>query len=533
MSSAQLLPNVLQTWFDSNGLPLSGGQIFSYIAGTATPQSTYTDESAGTPNTNPVVLNSAGQASIWLRTDLSYKIIVEDSLNNVLATIDHINIINPASVDKTKISANIANIALAQNGSGSIDVQVDNIYVQVNGSNQLTLKPGAITADFLPSTSKLEVIFKNTRDLSDPGSIKTIPQYEWSTPALLAGPTGPGSSAVVEWSPNGEFLALGSSSSPYISIYQRAGDVLTKLADPATIPGANVSSVSWSPCGDFLTATCSAPPYLIIYQRSGNDFTKLSDPASLPLLGASSTLGCRAFFSPNSDFLAVPYQTTGLGAVITLILYERSGITFTDITSGSGLDPADGIGRGLFFAWSPNSQFCCAIDKTTSLLVAFSRTDATFTPITAPVASYAGNIVYFNFSPDGNFFVVSLNIAPWVLIFSVSSTGVFSLLTSPITLTEAPIFPAWSENGEYLALSKSTTPYLLVYQVTNPTTSPTFTIQSAVGTPPATQPNGINWSQTKQYLALAGGTTPYIQIYKTASTLPGDSLLWSRGIPNV
>ena len=97
MSSAQLLPNVMQTWFNSNGFPLSGGQIFSYIAGTSTPQATYTDETAVTPNTNPVVLNSAGQAAVWLRTDLSYKIVVEDSLNNILSTTDNINIVNPGN----------------------------------------------------------------------------------------------------------------------------------------------------------------------------------------------------------------------------------------------------------------------------------------------------------------------------------------------------------------------------------------------------------------------------------------------------
>lgn len=532
MSTAQLMPPVYNTWLNANGIPLAGGQIFSYIAGTSTPQATYTDETAGTPNTNPLVLNSAGQGAVWLRTDLSYKIVVEDSLNNVLATYDNINIINPGSVDKTKVAANIAGAALAQNGSDSFDVQVDNVYISVNGSNQLTLIPGAITPDFFPSTSKLEVIFRNTRDLTDPGSIKTIPQYEWTTPSLLAGPTGPGICIFPKWSPNGEFLAVPNLGSPYILIYQNLGGVLTKLSDPGTIPSGSGLSVSWSPCGDFLAVTTSVSPYLIIYQRSGNTFTKLSDPGTLPTVGSATMLGIRCFFSPNSDFLAVPYSTIGSGAKIAFLIYERSGTTFTDITTGSGLDTVNGIGRGNIFAWSQDSKFCCAVDKSTSLIVSFSRADATFTPITAPVASYSGNIFNFNFSPDGNFFSVALSITPWILIFQFSN-GAFSLLTNPITLSENPAITDWAPNSEYLALAESSSPYLLIYKVTNPVTSPVFTIQPAVGTPPAAEPTGTHWSPTKQFLAVASATTPYIQIYKTASTLPGDSLLWSRGVPNI
>ncbi len=536
MSSAQLLPNVLQTWFTSNGTPLVGGQIFSYIAGTSTPQATYTDQTAGTPNTNPVVLNSAGQASIWLRTDLAYKIVVEDSLNNVLATYDNILITNLVSIDKTKLNSNIAGAGLSQNNSTkAFDVQTDGTTTNINGSNQVQVIPGAITVDFLPASSKQEVLLKNTRDLTDPGSTKYIPQFEWTTPSLIAGPTGPGTANSCKWSPNGEFLALGSATTPYIDIYQRSsGNVLTKLANPGTIPGGTVSQVSWSPCGDFLAVGTSATPYIIIYQRSGNAFTKLSDPGTLPTVGGGGAMvGIRPVFSPNSDFLALPYTTTGVGAGPKFLIYERSGTTFTDITSGSGLDTVNGIGSSNFFSWSPDSSFCCALDNSTHLVIAFKRTDATFTSITAPVAAYAGNILGHSFSPDGNFFAVSLLVTPWILIFTVSSTGVFALLTSPITLSEWPGVPSWSANSEYLCLNESSSPYLLIYKVTNPTTTPTFTVQTAVASPPSAQPNEMSWSPSKQFLAVCGGTTPYIQIYQTTSTLNGDALLWTRGVPNV
>lgn len=54
------------TFADANGVPLAGGCIFSYQGGTTTPQATYTDYTGGTPNTNPVILDSSGSAVMWL-----------------------------------------------------------------------------------------------------------------------------------------------------------------------------------------------------------------------------------------------------------------------------------------------------------------------------------------------------------------------------------------------------------------------------------------------------------------------------------
>ncbi len=50
-----------------DGLPLVGGCLYTYDAGTSTPRATYTDATGGTPNANPIVLDSAGRASIWLQ----------------------------------------------------------------------------------------------------------------------------------------------------------------------------------------------------------------------------------------------------------------------------------------------------------------------------------------------------------------------------------------------------------------------------------------------------------------------------------
>lgn len=93
---------------DANGAPLAGGLVYTYTAGTTTPKNSYTDSGAGTPNANPVVLDSAGRASIWLSGN--YKIVVKDSGGVTIHTDDNITS-STATGDMTKAVYDAANIA--------------------------------------------------------------------------------------------------------------------------------------------------------------------------------------------------------------------------------------------------------------------------------------------------------------------------------------------------------------------------------------------------------------------------------------
>jgi microcystin-dependent protein len=61
--------------FDSNGVPLVGGQLFTYITGTSTPLATYSDVNLTVPNSNPIVADGNGRfGSIFLGQTQAYKI---------------------------------------------------------------------------------------------------------------------------------------------------------------------------------------------------------------------------------------------------------------------------------------------------------------------------------------------------------------------------------------------------------------------------------------------------------------------------
>ena len=99
MPSVKLSPLFNDAQLDNNGLPLSGGQVYWYVAGTSTPVTVYTESSGSTVNTNPVVLNTRGEPvqPIWLPTGQAYKAVLTDAVGGLIRTIDNIYGVNDTS----------------------------------------------------------------------------------------------------------------------------------------------------------------------------------------------------------------------------------------------------------------------------------------------------------------------------------------------------------------------------------------------------------------------------------------------------
>jgi hypothetical protein len=74
------------------GLPLSGGKLYSYQAGSSTPLATYTTVSGTIANANPIILGTDGRApnEIWLTYGYNYKFILQDAVGGTIATYDDI-----------------------------------------------------------------------------------------------------------------------------------------------------------------------------------------------------------------------------------------------------------------------------------------------------------------------------------------------------------------------------------------------------------------------------------------------------------
>lgn len=87
MSSPGIYPKFHAT-DPSTGLPLVGGLLYTYAAGTSTPLATYADSGLTTPNANPVVLDATGDALLYCGP-VGYKFLLQNSLGVQLWSVDN------------------------------------------------------------------------------------------------------------------------------------------------------------------------------------------------------------------------------------------------------------------------------------------------------------------------------------------------------------------------------------------------------------------------------------------------------------
>lgn len=91
---------------DGNGNPLRGGKLYSYAAGTTTAKDTYSDAALTTANTNPITLDSNGEATVYLSGTYKFNLKTSDLAQVPGWPIDNIDEIY--AMEKITISKNTA-----------------------------------------------------------------------------------------------------------------------------------------------------------------------------------------------------------------------------------------------------------------------------------------------------------------------------------------------------------------------------------------------------------------------------------------
>jgi hypothetical protein len=85
---------------DQASVPLCGGLLYIYAAGTSTPLDTYTDFSGSTAHANSIVLDTSGRASVWLAYAADK---MTDNASNLIRTLDQITTSRYALLSQTFI----------------------------------------------------------------------------------------------------------------------------------------------------------------------------------------------------------------------------------------------------------------------------------------------------------------------------------------------------------------------------------------------------------------------------------------------
>lgn len=113
--TGQVMPPPKFVAYDGNGDPCSGCKLYVYLAGTTTPTDSYTSSALSTPNANPVVLDSAGRATVFISPTVSYKFVLKTSAEVDIYTVD--NVVGPFSGVVSVTAANTRGIQVSRAGA--------------------------------------------------------------------------------------------------------------------------------------------------------------------------------------------------------------------------------------------------------------------------------------------------------------------------------------------------------------------------------------------------------------------------------
>lgn len=380
--TASILPPPRTIFLDSNGNPLAGGSVSTYIPGTTTQKQTWQDEAQTILNTNPVILDEAGGAIIW--GSGSYRWIVEDSNGNL--------IYDQVTTDNSQVVLNQTSTGdFYENFGANIDRMNDRVFI-----GAATVNDG----DF-PGTTKdwLETLIPATTSVSQEACLSTIGglAITGGSRASDGGSTGRAGMGVAGFAYND---STDPAKPTTWAVYGEARRV------------ANATGITQATEFDIINYSGGSAGYIDPYDIS-NDVTTINLWASNGRPDVASSDATVALGIVNNS------ATTTSGRYHTGICFHSTSILGTD-GLGTGIGPAIALARGHQILWYNgfNSQAGGIVsDVATSSLaqfIAFSDSGVSFTqgnagPITFQVGQ-SGSVTanYLQVLPAPSGFGVAL-----------------------------------------------------------------------------------------------------------------------------
>lgn len=173
--SAGVAPvNPTMTFVSATGAPLATGSVQVYLAGTVTPTNTWSDRALSSLNTNPVVLDASGRATIWLDPAVTYKFQVSNSLGAVQYTVDNVAGVVPViDGDKGDVTVSAGGTVWSvDNGAITLAKQANLAANSIIGNNTgAPATPLALTATQVATMLETATTFTPTLTFSTPGNL--------------------------------------------------------------------------------------------------------------------------------------------------------------------------------------------------------------------------------------------------------------------------------------------------------------------------------------------------------------------------
>ena len=297
-------------FFSVGGLPLSGGLLYTYTAGTSTPLTSYTDSAGLIANTNPIVLDAGGRppAEIWLTTGSAYKFVLTDSLSTP---------IGPALDNITGI-ANLNNATLTGNtviGTTGNTLNVANSALVVSSGNTAVGGDRSVAGNTALGNAVGDLVTFNAATIAAPNNPAVSGDWSFSGSTVLGNALG-------------DTLSVAGGALKVFSDGRVSGN---KLHNIGTVTGTTdqfIASGTYSPSFTLVTnATSASASITFQWMRVGNVCTvsgrMFVDPT------AANTLTQVGFSLPIASALSDAEHCSGT-AVRVATLVELSGYVIGD-----------------------------------------------------------------------------------------------------------------------------------------------------------------------------------------------------------
>lgn len=175
---------------DDTGLPLIGGQVFSYVEGTSTPKDTYQDRAFTIPNTNPIILDDAGSCEMYLNGGYRLRVLtadgvlVEEKDNAFQSDGQVLDVV----ANTTAIAALQTNVDVL-NTRGGLKTDENNHIIGQGKAESATVYDLSLRSDKIRVSAPTDVEFGDlvfkTYDAPTVANGVTIPTGTWLNPALV------------------------------------------------------------------------------------------------------------------------------------------------------------------------------------------------------------------------------------------------------------------------------------------------------------------------------------------------------------
>lgn len=314
-------------------------------------------------------------------------------------------------------------------------------------------------------------------------------------------------------------VLIGASQSPFIHAYRwdmELGGLVSKYANPASLPSNNVNGVAFSPKRNAVAAAAVSGSAVMAWRWSDfiGFYTRYPDPPDSP--SAANDIA----FSPRGDAVlaAVNGSLSNLRAAVygwrwSVGDFDQGG--FGESYGMSGITPSGSPMQGVAFNRKGNLVASMASNNSPYIQIrAWTSANGFGAGFSDPATLPASGGLAVSFSPKGGAVVAGLISSPRMVAYRISESAFGPKLADPSALPpNSGRGLSFSPSGRAIAVAHDTSPYVTVYRWLGDSIG-----FGAKYSNPLTLPAGGAWASKfdaeGKALLVAGTGTPNVSVYE-------------------